>query len=130
MPDQDYINQEVSRHHNHVESLRSLPRLERLENVADLMARMQFIDAYARDCESVMRADFGFAMKHLFWNMIDNNPRMNHVAYLAQLVAIVCNVEPVAARRAYNKLPASHREALNARIQLEIADAMQRRKQS
>ena len=88
------------------------------------------IDAYARDCESVMSADFGFAPYHLFWRVIDNNPRMNHVAYLAQLVAITYNVEPVDARRAYNKLTVRQRGAINTRIQRVIADAMQRREQS
>ena len=130
MPNQDYIDQEISRHHNRVNRIRNQPRQERLENMADLMARMQFIDAYLRDCELVMRADFGYASYHLFWDVIDNHPRMNHVAYLAQLVAIAHNVAPVDARRIYNKLPVSHREALNARIQQEIADAMTAREQS
>ena len=130
MPQQDYIDQELNRHHVRVARMRDQPRQERLENMADLMARMQFIDAYARDCESVMRADFGYAMYHLFWQVIDNNPRMNHIAYLAQLVAIAHNVAPVDARRIYNKLPVSHREALNARIQQEIADAMTAREQT
>ena len=130
MPSQDYLEQELARHHIRVERMRNQPRQERLENMADLMARMQFIDAYARDCESVMRNDFGYASYHLFWKVIDNNPRMNHVAYHAQLVAIAYNVAPVDARRIYNKLPVSHREALNARIQQEIADAMTAREQS
>lgn len=129
MPQQDYIDQEVSRHHTRVSRMRDQPRQERLENMADLTERMQDIDVYARDCDHVMRGDFGYAMYHLFWGVIDNHPRMNHVAYLAQLVAIAHNVAPVDARRVYNKLPVSHREALNARIQQEIADAMQRREQ-
>ena len=130
MPQQDYIDQELDRYHTRVERIRNQPRQERLENMADLMARMQFIDAYARDCESVMCADFGYAMYHLFWKVIDNNPRMNHVAYLAQLVAIAYNVAPVDARRIYNKLPVSHREALNARIQQEIANATKAREEA
>ena len=128
MPDQEYIDQELSRHRNHVERLRNLPRSERLENMADLSECMQDVDWYIDQCDHVMSGNFGFAAKHLFCRAIDDSPRMNHVAYLGQLVA-VCGyqVKPVDARKVYNKLTVSQRETLNARIRQAIDEAKQTR---
>ena len=130
---QDYIDQELNRYKSSVKRMRAYYRRwrqERLEYMERLTERMKDIDTYARDCDRLMHGEFGFAPSHMFWDVIDNKPRMNHTAYLSQLVGIALNVTPEDVLRVLHKLPVSDREALNARIEQQITNAMTAREVS
>jgi predicted outer membrane protein len=130
MPDQDYIDQEVERHHQRVNRLQFIPRQERQANVADLTARLKDVDHFVIDCEAVMCGDFGCGVQYLFWKGVENSPRVNHAAILGSLVAVYYNVSAASHRQAFNKLDHDLRKQLNARIRQAIDERKKLRGQS
>ena len=131
MTKQEYIDEEVERHHDHSRMVSRLPREERMLNAQDLRESMEDIEHYVYQCRMLLHMNYGFGVGFLFWRFVEQCPRGNHMARLSHLVA-ECgfNVPQVMARRVFNGLPHKTRVTIMRRLHDEIAGAKAAREQS
>ena len=131
MTKQEYIKAEVERHHDHSRKVSCLPREERRLNALDLRESMEGVEHYIHQCRMLLHMNYGFGVGYLFWRLVEQSPRGNHVAYLAYYVAeCAFNVDQVTARRVFNNLPYETRKQIADRMRAEIAEVKAEREQA